>query len=117
MNLLCRRNATRRIVGVALLALLALLLGQWTLLAHTIAHARAPAALAVSADADHDWGHHAGTPACHLVDHLLTGQAPGAQAASAPPVPPAAVRVAAPPPSIGPGAVARAYEARGPPRA
>ena len=111
---LCHRNATRRLVGVALLALL---LGQWTVLAHSIAHARAPAAVAVSVDTDHVWGHHAGTPACHLVDHLLAGQAPGGESASVAYVPPADLRVAAPAPSIGPGPVLRAYEARGPPRA
>ena len=114
MNPLRHRNATRRLVGVALLALL---LGQWTVLAHSIAHARARAAVAVSADTDHAWGHHAGTPACHLVDHLLAGQAPGGEPASDTRLPPAALPVATAAPSIGPGPVWRAYEARGPPRA
>lgn len=108
------RNATRRLVGVALLALL---LGQWTLLAHSIVHARAPSTAAASPEADHAWGHHAGTSACHLVDHLLTGQAPGGEPTTVSCLPPAAMRVAAPAPSIGPGPASRAYEARGPPRA
>lgn len=109
-----QRNATRRLVGVALLALL---LGQWTVLAHSIAHALAPAAAEVSVESDHTWGHHAGSPACHLVDHLLTGQAPGGDAASATGLPPAAMQVAAPAASVGPGPLSQAYEARGPPRA
>ncbi len=114
MNPCRHRNATRRLVGVALLALL---VGQWVVLAHAIAHARTPAAVAVSAETDHGWGHHAGTPACDLVDHLLTGQAPGTESASANGRPAAAIRVAPPLPSIGPGRASRAYEARGPPRA
>ena len=114
MNPLRHRNASRRVIGVALLALL---LAQWTVLAHSIAHAWSPAVVDVAADADHAWGHHAGTSACHLVDHLLAGQAPGGETASVPGLPPAALRLVAPAPSIGPGPVSRAYEARGPPRA
>lgn len=112
MHPLRHLNATRCLVGVALLALL---LGQWAVLAHSIAHARTPAVAAVFVESDHAWGHHAGTPACQLVDHLLTGQAPGGEATSAAGLPPGALRVAAPAPSIGPGPVSRAYEARGPP--
>ena len=114
MNPLRHRNAARRLIGAALLALL---LGQWAVLAHSIAHARTPAGAAVSANTDDAWSHHAGTPACHLVDHLLVGQAAGAEPVSIPCLPPAARQVAAPAPSIGPGPASRAYEARGPPRA
>ncbi len=114
VNPLRHRYAIRRLIGVVLLALL---LGQWTVLAHSIAHARAPAAIALSDESDDAWGHHAGTPACHLIDHLLAGQAPGVEAASVPGLPPTDSRVAALAPSIGPGAASRAYEARGPPRA
>jgi hypothetical protein len=98
--------------------MLALLMGQWTVLAHSIAHARTLAdADAVSVESDHVWDHHAGTPACHLIDHLLAGQAPGGQTATVSCLPPAALQVAAPAPSINPGPVSRAYEARGPPGA
>ena len=114
MNPLRHRNATRRLIGVALLALL---LGQWMALAHSIVHAPTSAAVAVSADTDDHWDHDAGTAACHLVDHLLAGQAPGGESASVPCVPPAAMRVAARAPSIGPACASPAYEARGPPRA
>ncbi|MBA4178217.1 MAG: hypothetical protein C0505_16925 [Leptothrix sp. (in: Bacteria)] len=114
MSALRPGDAARRIVGVALLALL---LGQWTVLAHLIAHARAPAAAAVLADGDNVWGHDAGTPACHLVDHLLAGQAPGGEPAPAACVPRALPRLAAPAPSTHAGPAAQAYEARAPPRA
>ena len=114
MNPLRHCNATRRLIGVALLALL---LGQWAVLAHSIAHARTPAPAAVSADTDHAWGHPAGTPACHLVDHLLAGQAPGGEPASVAFVPPAEMGLAVPASSIGPRPAPRAYQARGPPRA
>lgn len=107
------RNATRRLVGVALLALL---LGQWTALAHSIAHALGPPAVA-SVASDQAWGHHAGTPACSLVDHLLGGQAPGGPGVSVACVPAAALRLALPASSIGPRPLLRVYEARGPPRA
>lgn len=105
-------TASRRLVGVALLALL---LGQWTVLAHSIAHARAPAASGVSVEADHAWDHAAGTPTCHLVDHLLAGQAPPVDLAPAPCLPAAAPRIAALSSSLSPGPISRAYEARGPP--
>ena len=116
MSPLRHRNAARRFIGVALLALL-LLLGQWMVIAHSIAHARTPASAAVSADTHHAWDHRADTPACHLVDHLLAGQAPGAELASVAFVPPSAVEVAVPASSIGPVPALRAYQARGPPRA
>ena len=107
-------TASRRLVGVALLALL---LGQWTVLAHSIAHAAPTAASAVSVESDHTWDHAAGTPACHLVDHLLAGQAPAGDLAPVPCLPAAARLVAALSASRAPGPISRAYEARGPPRA
>ena len=112
MTRLCHRNAIRRLIGVVWLALL---LGQWTALVHSIDHAPSSAAVAGSADTDHAWSHGAGTSACHLVDHLLTGHGPGGQPATVCGFPPAGLRVAASAPSIGPGPLARAYEARGPP--
>lgn len=108
------RNAAHRLIGVALLALL---LGQWTVLAHSIAHARMPADAAASADADDAFGHDAGTPACHLIDHLLLGQAAGGERASVASLTLTATRVTAPAPLIGPGPASQAYEARGPPGA
>ena len=114
MNSRRHRNAARRLIGAALLALL---LGQWTALVHSIAHARMPTGAAVSAEYDDAWGHHAGPPACQLVDHLLVGQAAGGEPSSVPTLPVAAIRVAAPDPSMGPGPASRAYEARGPPPA
>ncbi len=114
MRLPCPRPAARRIVGVLLLALW---LGQWSLLAHSIAHAL-PSAMAVAAsDTDTAWGHDAGTTACHLVDHLLLGQAPGGQPPSVACLPAAVLRLSAPAASAAPGPVAAAYDARGPPRA
>lgn len=118
MNLLRHRTATRRLVGVALLALM---LGQWALLAHTIAHApgSVAAAVAVVSDTgtDDDWDHQAGTAQCHLLDHLLAGQAPGADSATPACPPPTTTRLAAPAPANEPGAALPVYEARGPPRA
>lgn len=114
MNTLRHRNATRRLVG---LALLALLLAQWTALAHAIAHAPLHAGAAVAANAGAAWGHHAGTPACHLVDHLLIGQAAGDEPAPVPCLRHASTLVVASDLSIGPGLALRAYQARGPPRA
>jgi hypothetical protein len=110
-------TASRRFVGVALLALL---LGQWTVLAHSIAHAPTTEASAVSAEpdhvGDHSWDHATGTSTCQLVDHLLAGLASAGEPAPAPCLPPAALRVAALCASPAPGPIARAYEARGPPR-
>ncbi len=108
------RNAMRRLVGVAVLALL---LGQWTVLAHTIVHAQASAAGTASVETDYVWGHDAGSSTCHLIDHLLLGQAPGGDRASVACLAPPALRVAAPAPSANPVPGSRSYEARGPPRA
>lgn len=123
MTLLRHRQALRRVVGVVLLALL---LGQLTVLVHSTDHARVrlaaedSAALAAVAPAeahsDSAWGHAAGTPACQLIDHLLFGQAPGALPAALVFAPPADRGLAAPEASIGPGPVGQAYQARGPPR-
>jgi hypothetical protein len=123
MNPPCHIQATRRLIGVVVLALLC---AQWAALSHAIAHADRSAmaarlATAASAD-DHDhggeaWGHDAGTPTCQLLDHLLAGHAAGGEP---PPLflpRPAAVLLAAPALSITPGPASRAYEARGPPRA
>jgi hypothetical protein len=125
-------SATRRLVGVVLLALL---VAQWTALAHAIGHAQAigPAAAAAPAAAHGDqhgdehadghtdghgaWGHAAGAPSCLLLDHLLHGQATGSEPAPLPCLPPPAQRLAAPAPSMAPGPAWRAFEARGPPRA
>lgn len=123
MNTLHRRHAsnlTRRLVGVALLALL---LAQWTALAHAWAHGplhisgHISGQPAAEAEADVTWDHDAGSSACQLVDHLLIGQAAGAASAAVPfflaTTPPAA----APGGPIARGLALRAYEARGPPRA
>lgn len=132
MQALRRPNATRRIVGVALLALL---LAQWQALAHAMAHGPWHAhAAALSANdaaghaghANHDghaghtadgWGHPAGSPACELFDALLGAQAPGAEAAIVPPRPSSQGSFALPAPFAVAGPALRAYEARGPPRA
>ncbi len=114
MNPHRNRGATRRVVAAVLLALL---LGQWTVLVHAINHAGTATPAALSADSDQAWGHQSGTSACHLVDHLLAGQAPGGEPASAAFVPPSAIEVAVPATPICPGPASRAYEARGPPRA
>lgn len=129
MQALRRSHATRRIVGVALLALL---LAQWQALAHAIAHGpwHAHAAVLAGADnvvhpghadhADHaedGWGHPAGSPACELFDALLGAQAPGAEPAPAPDVPLSQWFFASPAQSADTGPALRAYEARGPPRA
>ena len=111
MTRLRQRQVLRRVVGMVLLALLA---AQWTVLAHSIQHA--PAAVDAPRDIDQALGHHAGTAACHLVDHLLTGQAPGAQAATAAGLPPGHPRLAAAAASLACGPVFPAYEARAPPR-
>lgn len=119
MNTLHSRHAsnlTRRLVGVALLALL---LAQWAALAHAWAHGplHMSGQPAVEADADVTWDHDAGSPACQLVDQLLNAQAAGAAPAAVPfflaTTPPAA----APGGPIARGLALRAYEARGPPRA
>ena len=107
-------NAARRLVGVALLALL---LAQWTALTHAIAHVPLGAGAMVAAQADTAWGHQAGAPACALVDHLLFGQLSGGDCAAIPWFLPTASPAAAPRLPIVCGVALRAYEARGPPRA
>ena len=118
MTLLGQLRITRRIIGVALLALL---LGQWAALAHSVQHAREPTGPAVPAyvatDDSDVWGHQVGTSACHLMGHLLTGQAPGVANVAVPCSPLAAVPAMAPTAPPYQGAASRAYEARGPPTA
>lgn len=134
MQALRRPNAMRRIFGVALLAML---LAQWQALAHAIGHVPRHAdavAVAVAANdaagpwghANHDghaahdgdgWGHPAGSPACQLFDALLGAQAPGAEAATLPLLPPSQGRFVLPERLADIGPPLRAYEARGPPRA
>lgn len=118
MNPLRHRSVRCHLIG---LALLALLLGQWAVLAHAVSHAQPSAVVAAVAahadEADHLWGHQAGTTACHLVDHLLAGQAPGGATAALAVVPPSSTVVTVPSSSIDPGPVWRTYFARGPPGA
>lgn len=111
----------RRLLGVLLFALLT---AQALALTHAIAHApQAIAAFTASAgtaaaatDRDVVWGHTVGSASCHLVDHLLIGQATGFD----PVVLPLSKLDEALPTCLPPAAVARlalrAYEARGPPR-
>ena len=120
MNRPRHRTSLSRLIGVAVLALL---LGQWTVLLHSIEHAHAHkhahaheyAEITAEANADHDWGHEAGTPTCQLLDQLLTGQAPSPERLAVDYLRPADVRVAAPAPSTAPGPAWRAYQPRGPP--
>ena len=107
-------HATRRLVGVALLTLL---LAQWTALTHAIAHAQLGTGAVVAAQADAPWGHQAGTPSCLLVDHLLIGQLSGGDPAAIPWFWPAAAPEAMRKLAIVCSATLQAYEARGPPRA
>lgn len=107
--------ALRRFIGVALLAWL---MGQWTVLAHAIEHAQGVPGVESPAEGDAAWGHAAGAAACHIVDHLLTGQAPAAEPPTPPCGPIADRRLAVPAPASRlPDAAPSAYEARGPPRA
>ena len=114
MNRLRHIDIVRRLIGAALLSLM---LGQGMALVHAIEHANVPTAVADADDADHAWGHLAGSSACHLLDHLLVGQAPGDEYAGPPCVPTPALPLVAPPPPICCGPAPRPYEARGPPRA
>lgn len=123
MQSLRRHTAIRRIVGVALLAML---LAQWQVLAHAIAHGPWYSHAAALADigradqpghAEDGWGHPAGAPACELFDALLGAQAPGAEPATAPQLPKSPRRFASPAQLADIGPALRAYEARGPPRA
>ena len=104
------------------MVLLALLLAQWTALAHAIAHgpqlAGARQAVTASAsDRDAVWGHASNSAPCRLLDHLLIGQATGSDPVALPPIPPAITPPACLPPVAVPRLAARVYEARGPPRA
>jgi hypothetical protein len=107
------RIGTRRVVAVALLALL---LAQWAAWAHAFAHST-PEHRAAAAEAPRDWGHAKASPACQLVDQLLVGQATAGE-------PPTLARTRAQPvlqdaatPASLPAARLQAYEARGPPNA
>ena len=111
------RSSARRIVGVALLALL---LAQWVALAHAVLHAaqvrpaeRAAAATSVQADL---FGHAAGARECRLVDQLLSF-AGAPDVAPAPGEPPAATAPPAPRAGVAPRGSGHPYEARAPPRA
>jgi hypothetical protein len=109
------RPSARRWIGVAVLALL---LAQWTALGHAFSHAswRSPTAVAQADDA-HGWSHSAGSSACQLVDQLLVGQATGGD----PPVLCVVLTGATAAPLAPSRAPAQrplaAYDARGPPRA
>lgn len=119
-----RRHAARRLIGVALLALL---FGQWAALAHSIGHAHLPSQAALhdhDHDHDHDdgrdhdpWGHEAGTSGCQLFDHLLVEQAASGESQPALWRPAAYALPMALAPSISPCSPSRSYDARGPPRA
>ena len=123
MNPAGPRIAIRRFIG---LAVLALLLGQWTVLRHALAHTGSSPALAAFAAvdaatdtvavADESWGHAAGSSVCQLVDQWLVGQLLGADAAASPCVPPAPTRAASPGSPIWSSPGGQAYQARGPPR-
>ena len=120
MNSIRQRRLTCRIVGVLLLALL---LAQWTVLGHAIAHGSVAPGVSASpaAHAGNDvgltWGHEAGAPECQLFDQLLSGQALGAEAAPMPGVPLASTPLAANELSPCRQPTLRAYLARGPPQA
>ena len=113
VNRLRHGKTVCRLIGAVVLSLM---LGQWTVLVHAIEHAHAPVTVSGADDADHAWGHHAGSLECRLLDQLLQGQAPGAELAAVAGLPPAASPWVPAASSIGPVAAARVYEARGPPR-
>ena len=107
-------HATRRWIGVAVLALL---MAQWTALGHALSHAPGRTAALAQADDPHGWHHGAGASACQLVDHLLVGQATGGEPPALALAPRGAhVAPVAPTPAAAQRALT-AYEARGPPRA
>lgn len=108
------RAAMGRLVGVALLALL---LAQWTALTHAIAHASLGAAGVVAIEDDGHWGHDAGAPACTLIDHLLLGELTGGDAPAISWLPPDAMPAAAPKCRLVCSGALWAYQARGPPGA
>ena len=110
-----RLGATlRRVVGVAMLSLV---LAQWVALVHAIEHAHGPSAAADQHDPDGAWGHEAGSSACLLIDHLLTGQAPGEPATGLPDASAAESTAVGPTKSVFHGRNPKPYQARGPPRA
>jgi hypothetical protein len=102
---------------LAAAVVLALLFAQGAALTHAVAHARTQGLAAEAVAAQDVWGHDAGSSACHLLDHLLSGQAPGAQTAALDCPPPAPAQRAEVLKSFDTGPALRAYEARGPPRA
>lgn len=114
MKFIRHSNSTRRLVGVALLALL---LAQWTALAHAIAHAPLAAGSALVAQADAPWGHAANTPDCRLVDQLLIAPLSGADSSATVWFWPATAVASTRDLPVVCSATLRAYEARGPPRA
>jgi hypothetical protein len=63
------------------------------------------------------WGHSAGSAQCALLDHLLVGNATGAQATAQVHVPPASAHVVAVRQAPPVGQLWRAHQARGPPAA
>jgi len=107
-------QTTRRVVGVVLLALM---LVQWAALVHAVNHAPALGGALVVADADPHWGHDSGTPTCHLLDHLLLGQAIGSTGVQVPHLEFSAAAPGSADHSVTSRPAAHAYEARGPPRA
>lgn len=120
MNPTRHRRLTCRIVGMLLLALL---MAQWSVLGHAIAHGTPTSLVSASAvaKADHGdhqtWGHEAGAPECRLFDQLLSGHALAADAAPMPGLPLARTPVAANELSACRQPTLRGYLARGPPRA
>ncbi len=112
----------RRIVGVALLALV---LAQWAALVHTVMHTVTPtvrhatvqAGGVVEGAAAEPSEHAAGSPVCQLVDHLLVAQTSGGPQPQLPEPP---WSTAAPPwallPAL-PRQPQQGYDARGPPQA
>lgn len=98
-----------------------MLLGQWSALSHLTSHAPAREVGAHSVNSDHghdqDWGHQAATSTCELSDHVRTGQAPVSEHLAGLRLPAEASHIAAGAAPSSPGPIARAYEARGPPRA
>jgi hypothetical protein len=103
-----------RLVGVALLALL---LAQWTALTHAVAHAPLAADMALAAEAESPWGHGVNSPSCDLIDHLLLGHAMLGDPSPLAWVPPEATLAKVPKSRLFRSGTRQAYEARGPPRA